>query len=135
MKLTEENRRVLVEREYKKALSFMTQAEGNIQLGYWDTVANRLYYSVFHAISALLINDGHQVGTHKGSVMRFGQHYVKTGIVTADDGALYSRLETMREKADYEVMFTASQTAIEELYPQAKALLKKIAGLVSLDPS
>jgi len=130
MKLSDEDRAILVKREYEKAQTFMLQAEGNIQLGYWDTVANRLYYSVFHAISALLIHDGHQVGTHKGSVMRFGQYYVKTGIFSSDEGALYSRLETMREKADYEVTFTASKTAINEMYPQSKALLEKIAMFI-----
>lgn len=27
--------------------------------GMWEFVANRLYYSLFHAILALLVNDGH----------------------------------------------------------------------------
>lgn len=47
-----------------------------VDLGYWDMVANRLYYAVFHAVSALLIKNGHKVGTHKGVVLLFGQHYI-----------------------------------------------------------
>lgn len=58
MKLTDEERQILVNLEYEKAVAFLAQAEGNAGIGFWDVVANRLYYSVFHAVSALLINDG-----------------------------------------------------------------------------
>ena len=80
MRLTDEERKILVNMEYEKAVTFLAQAEGNAGLGFWDVVANRLYYSVFHAVSALLINDSHKVGTHKGAILMFGQHYVNEGI-------------------------------------------------------
>ena len=75
MSLTDEERNILVNLEYEKGKSFLEQAEKIEELGYWDMVANRLYYAVFHAVTALLINDGHKVGTHKGVVLLFGQHY------------------------------------------------------------
>ena len=37
-------------------------------------------YSLFHAVSALLVNDGYMVNFHRGAVGAFGQHYVTTGI-------------------------------------------------------
>ena len=98
MKLTDEERQILVNLEYEKAVAFLAQAEGNAGIGFWDVVANRLYYSVFHAVSALLINDGHKVGTHKGAILMFGQHYVKEGKFPIEDAKLYSQLQTMREK-------------------------------------
>ena len=66
-------------------------------MDFWDVVANRLYYAVFHAVSALLIKGGYKVGTHKGAMLMFGQNYVKTGIFTAEDSKLYSNLQMMRE--------------------------------------
>ena len=33
---------------------------------FWDGAANRLYYAAFHALCALLINDGVSVHTHHG---------------------------------------------------------------------
>lgn len=80
MGLTDEERNILVRMEYEKACSLMEQAEKVVELGYWDMAANRLYYSIFHAVSALLIKDGHKVGTHKGVVLLFGQHYIRTGV-------------------------------------------------------
>lgn len=40
MKLSVEDRKIIVARELEKAESFMVQAEGNFTMGYWDTVAN-----------------------------------------------------------------------------------------------
>ena len=72
-------------------------------------MANRLYYSVFHAVSALLINDGHKVGTHKGAILIFGQHYVKEGTFPIEDAKLYSQLQTMREKGDYNCIYQTTE--------------------------
>ena len=53
MKLNDEERRIMVSLEYEKAQSFLEQAEKIAAMDLWDVVANRLYYSIFHAVSAL----------------------------------------------------------------------------------
>jgi uncharacterized protein (UPF0332 family) len=131
MSLTDEERAILVNLEYEKGKSFLEQAEKIVELGYWDMVANRLYYAVFHAVSALLIKNGHKVGTHKGVVLLFGQHYIKTGIFSINEGRLYSQLQTMREKADYVCTFQTSQEEIIPMLEPARKMIEKIGGIVS----
>ena len=131
MSLTDEERAILVNLEYEKGKSFLVQAEKIAELGYWDMVANRLYYAVFHAVSALLIKNGHKVGTHKGVVLLFGQHYIKTGIFSINEGRLYSQLQTMREKADYVCTFQTSQEEIVPMFEPARKMIEKIGGIVS----
>lgn len=131
MSLTDEERTILVNLEYEKGKSFLEQAEKIVELGYWDMVANRLYYAVFHAVSALLIKNGHKVGTHKGVVLLFGQHYIKTGIFSINEGRLYSQLQTMREKADYVCTFQTSQEEIVPMLEPARKMIEKIGGIVS----
>ncbi len=87
----------------------MEQAIRNADMGYWDLVANRLYYAVFHAVNALLMIDGIKTGTHKGTSAQFGKYYVLTGKFSRSDGILYSRLQTMRERADYQNVFTLAE--------------------------
>ena len=89
-------------------------------------VANRLYYAMFHAVSALLIHDKHKVGTHKGAVMMFGQHYVRTGVFSANEGRLYSQLQTMREKADYNSAWQTSEDIMAPLIGPATMFIDKI---------
>ena len=126
MGLTEEERRIIVQLEIEKAQSIMAQIESLKVLRYWDNIANRLYYAIFHAVSALLINDGHSVNTHKGVVVLFGQHYVRTGIFDMADGKLYSQLQTMREKGDYNCTYQTSEDEVLPLIEPAHILINKI---------
>ena len=130
MSLTDEERAILVNLEYEKGKSFLEQAEKIVELGYWDMVANRLYYAVFHAVSALLIKNGHKVGTHKGVVLLFGQHYIKTGIFSPVEGRLYSQLQTMREKADYVCTFQTTQEEISPMLEPARKMIEKIGSII-----
>ena len=94
--------------------------------GYWDNVANRLYYALFHAVSALLISDGHSVGSHRGAVGAFGQFYVTTGIFTIEEGKHYSRLQGLREKSDYNCSYDASEAEIAPKIVPTRLLIEKI---------
>ena len=46
----------------------------------FESAANRIYYAVFHAVSALLISAGLSVKSHRGVMALFGEHFVRTGI-------------------------------------------------------
>lgn len=64
MSLELEDRKTLVNLEFEKASSIMSQIQLFHQNKFWDTIANRLYYAVYHAVVALFIHDGIEVGTH-----------------------------------------------------------------------
>ena len=78
MSLTDEERGIIVELEIEKAYKTFKAVEVLCDAELWSSAANRLYYSLFHAVCALLIHGGHQVSTHRGSRVLFGQHYIKT---------------------------------------------------------
>ncbi|MBR2260849.1 MAG: HEPN domain-containing protein [Paludibacteraceae bacterium] len=124
MGLSEEERKILIVAELTKAKNFYEQAKKNSNLAIWDVVANRLYYSVFHAVTALFIKDQHKVTTHKGAVLLFGMEYVKTGKFSKEDAKFYAQLQTMREKADYNCMWESSK---EDTLP----MLKKLEGFLN----
>lgn len=132
MSLTDEQRSVMVSLEYERALSIFSQIEPLKQLGFWDNVANRLYYSLFHAVTALLIHDGISVGTHKGAAQKFGQHYVVTGRFSLDEGRLYSQLQTLREKSDYNCAFQVGSLNVEPMIIPTEALIKHIGNYLGL---
>lgn len=64
MSLTDEERKTLVALELKKARDTYEEIGILTAANRWSGAANRLYYAVFHAVSALLINDGLQVNSH-----------------------------------------------------------------------
>ena len=130
MRLQEDERQIMVNLEYEKALSFLEQAEKVAAMDLWDVVANRLYYSIFHAVSALLIKDGHKVSTHKGTLLMFGQHYVKTGIFPADASKLYVKLQTMRERSDYNCVYVTTSEEMQPLFEPVREFIAKVGNLI-----
>lgn len=135
MSLSKEERQTVVELEYEKALRFFNEAEKIATLELWDAVANRIYYSLFHAVLALLIKDGHSVGTHKGASILFGKHYVITGMIPMEYGRLYSQLQAMREKGDYNCNYNVTEEEIKPLLPLAHQLLESIHQLLGTPPA
>ena len=130
MSLSEEERKIIVGLEIEKSRKTFSEIEILRQAGLWDNIANRLYYAAFHAVSALLINDGHTVGTHQGAVVMLHQHYVKTGILPKEDGAFYSQLQTLREKSDYNCTYCATEEDTVPRIALTEAFIEKVIGLI-----
>ena len=131
MSLSEEERRIIVQLELERAKRTFAEVETLKAAGMWNGVCNRLYYAVFHAVSALLIHDGHQVNTHHGSHAVFGLHYIKTGILPEDFGRLYNQLQTMREESDYNCAFEADQEELENRIEPARKMIETIEKMVN----
>ena len=131
MSLNEEERNIIVKLEIDKAKNIFSQIDDLAKLGYWDNIANRLYYSVFHAVSALLIHDKHNAGTHKGVAAMFGQYYVKPGVFSPTEGRLYSKLQSIREKSDYNCTFVAREEDISPMIGYTKVLIEQVERIIN----
>ena len=130
MTLDDKDRRIVVELEMKKSAENLAQARLAAEHGYWDLVANRLYYSVFHAVAAPLVFNRLKVMSHKGSVMLFNRHFLKEGIIPLEEGRIFSLLQTRREEADYNCWFEVDEEEMKTLIPRAESLIKTIQQLL-----
>ena len=130
MSLKEDERRIIVGLELEKADKMLAQMELLRKENVWELVANRLYYTLFHTVSALLIKDKREVGTHKGAVIRFSEYYVKTGIFSKADGKLYSQLQKMREDGDYNCTIDVEREDIEPKIEPALNLMQRVREYV-----
>lgn len=131
MSLSENERQIIVERELEKALRTYDDMAFNAREGKWEAAANRLYYALFHAISALLISDGHNVKSHRGIMSMFGEHYVRTEIFSHKDGSLLSDLVIMRDNADYNCFFEANEEKISPYIEPTQQLIVKIRKYIN----
>ena len=130
MSLNDEERQIIVNLEQEKALNTFAEMEVLRQAGLWNNIANRLYYAAFHAVSALLIHDHYNVGSHQGAVIMLHQYYVKPGILSKEDGAFYSQLQTMREKSDYNCTYNATEKDTAPRIAQTKEFIDKVLSLI-----
>ncbi len=130
MSLTEEERRVMVELEIERAEKITMQFETLREQQYWDTLVNRMYYAAFHAVSALLIRNALHVHTHRGALNMFNKEFVRTGVFSEEEGHLFSKLEGLRERGDYNCFVDATEDDVVPLIEPLKALIEKIKGML-----
>lgn len=71
----------------------------------WNSTINRLYYSAYYAVMALLLNSDLKPTTHNGAKSNFSEHFIKEGIIPKEFGKIYSQLFTWRQKGDYDDLF------------------------------
>jgi len=126
MSLSDDERRIMVELEIERAEKITEQFETLREQQYWDTLVNRMYYAAFHAVSALLIHNSLRVHTHRGALIAFNKEFVRTGLFTQDEGHLFSLLEGLRERGDYNCFVDATEEEIVPLIEPLKALIEKI---------
>ena len=98
--------------------------------GNWNSCINRLYYSCFYAVSALLLKDQLSSPKHTGIRSLFNINYVKTGIISKDFARLYNDLFERRQEADYADFVYFEQDQTEPFLEQTRYFLDKIIELL-----
>lgn len=94
--------------------------------GFWNSSVNRLYYSVFYAVNALLVLHVIQHKTHSTVKSQFSQHFVKTGIFESRFGRLLNTLYDWRQKSDYETLTTYNKESVEPLLEACLEMIQLI---------
>lgn len=130
MGLNDENRKDLIDLYWNKSMQTLEEAETAIAAKKWNMAANRIYYALFHAVSALLIKGQHPVGTHRGAKAALGQYFVLTGKISTDNGRFFAQMETLRDKADYDIVFSATEDDITNYMPKAIGFLQRVKALL-----
>lgn len=130
MPLTDEERKAIIVYRLEKADEALVEARDCASLGHWTLAANRLYYAAYYVSSALLISAGHAAKTHEGTIGIIGQHYVRTGILTNEDGTLLARLQNMRHTGDYDDFIDWTKEDVEPYIPRVEAYIAKIKSVI-----
>lgn len=92
----------------------------------WNAVINRLYYTCFYAVIALLIKHNIATQTHDGARTQFGLFFVKTGIINKESGKFFSKLFDYRQKGDYGDLFDYDEELTMPLIDKVKEFLIEI---------
>ena len=130
MSLSEEERRAIVQYRIEKAKASLVDAVDVSSIKKWSLAANRLYYALYYAATALLINDGHITRTHSGMISLASLHYVQNGKLSKEEGKLIKRIFDLRQESDYDDFIDADETDISTYLPMVSALVDKIISMI-----
>lgn len=87
---------------------------------------NRLYYSCFYSVIALLLKHDIETKSHDGTRIQFGLNFIKTGKIDREKGKLYSKLFDYRQKGDYGDLFDYDEEIVNPLIEQVKDFIEEI---------
>ena len=132
MSLDSEDRKALIAYRQEKADLALDDAAFLTGAGKFGLAANRLYYALYYAASALLLSKGIATKRHSGLMTQIHMHFVKTGILSTDEGALFKVMFSLRHEDDYEDFIEVERADIDEYTPQVTALVKKLKDLVEV---
>ena len=129
MSLDNESRKAMIAYRQEKADMALDDAAFLTDAARYNLAANRLYYALFYAASALLLSKGIFTKRHSGLIAQMHLNFVKPGILTTDEGALLKVMFELRHEGDYEDFVDVERADIEEYTPQVQALVEKLKGL------
>ncbi len=87
---------------------------------------NRVYYSCFYIVSALLLTLDLSAKTHKGVQSLFYKNFVENGIIYKEQSRFYSELLNLRQHFDYDFYLDIEPEKVEEVFVSAKEFIKII---------
>ena len=130
MGLKDADRENLIKLYWERCYRTLADADNAISTESWNMTANRLYYAVFYAVSALFVKDGCPIKSHRGAKALLGKQYVVTGKIDKESSRIFSQLETLRDKADYNILFEASKEDIMDFRPKVDDFIAAIKKLM-----
>lgn len=95
-------------------------AKAMFQTNRYRVANNRAYYSIFHAMRAVLAFDGFDSKKHSGIIAEFRKSYIKTGIFNKKLSTLIGLASEIRNASDYDDMFIASKEETEKQIKDAE---------------
>jgi uncharacterized protein (UPF0332 family) len=131
MSLTDDERDAIVSFRLQKGMETLEEAKGIATLGYWNAVANRLYYACYYFTSALLIKNKYAAQTHRGIIHLLGMHFLKEGILSKDSGKFYSKLFELRQTGDYDDLFNLSESDVKPMISAAEKYIDELINLIN----
>lgn len=121
----------IVEHRMNKARESLIEAKGVAKIGFINSSVNRLYYSCFYAVSALLLQENISAKTHAGVRQMLGLYFIETDKISKKLGKLYSDLFENRQDSDYEDFFMVEQELLEDLTKGADHFIAAIEQLIN----
>ena len=115
---------------WKRSEDSIKSAEREIKAKDFCFAINRLYYSLFYAVSAALLERNREFKKHSGVRTAFNREFVKEKLLDKDSGKLYDQLFEDRQEGDYIPLLDFEESYVMEKLDGCKVFLDKLPPLI-----
>ena len=120
----------LIRYRMERSKEALSAAKLMYEEGHFNDAVNRLYYSCFYAVVALLATEGLHPRKHTAARSFLNKNWIKTGRLSKETGLLYNTLFDRREKGDYGDYFRFQKKDVADWLVKVKKAVKEILQVI-----
>jgi uncharacterized protein (UPF0332 family) len=124
--MTPEERKEYAKYRIESAYKTFEAAKVLADREFWNSAVNRLYYSIFYSVNALLVIHNISIKSHSATKSQFSLHFIKTGKIDKKYGKLLAQLYDWRQKGDYENIFDYDSESVKPLFTPVLEMIELI---------
>ncbi len=128
--MTDDQRRDIVRHWWMKAEESLASAKRECSAGSYSFSVNRLYYSCFYAVSAILLERKFSFRKHVAVRSTLHKEFIRTGVLDTVWGKLYDQLFEDRQMGDYLPLKAFSREYVESQIERCAEFLNVVRPLV-----
>jgi len=91
---------------------------------------NRIYYSMFYVVNALLLAKGMSSAKHSGVLSLFNKEFINKGIVPKKLGKFYAEMFEHRQKGDYKDLLKFEKSDVATWLKQTENFVAELKKLI-----
>ena len=118
--------KTLAKYRLEQAKENLEEAEALFDINKFKGANNRAYYSIFHAIRAVLALEQKDFKRHKDVLAYFNQHYIKTEIFPKNISRKISQAKSIREDSDYDDEYKPNAEETQNQIETARELISLV---------
>jgi len=118
-----DNRAVLIHLRFEQAQKCLEAALLLKNAEAYKDAANRSYYSIFHAMRAVLASDCFDSKKHSGIISEFRRRYIKPGVFSKIFSDIIDDAFEVRNNSDYNDFYVVSKEDVIHQTENAKIFL------------
>ncbi len=128
--MTKEEKINLINYRLERADESLKAAKLMLENKLYIPAMNRIYYSMFYAVQALLIINESTFSKHGQVKGFFNREYIKTGIFPVDFGKLFNTVFEYRQKFDYMDLLIPEEKLLSDYLIEADTFIKKLSEFI-----
>lgn len=124
--MTNEEKKILINYRLERANESIRAAELMLENEMHIPAMNRIYYSMFYAVQALLVLKESTFSKHGQVRGFFNKEFIKSGVFPKEFGKLFNTVFEYRQKFDYVDLITPEEELLLDYIYKANIFIKKI---------
>lgn len=123
--------KTIIKYRMSRARESIEDARQLLDRGSLNSTVNRMYYSMFYSVIALLLTENLSSPKHSGVRAIFNKEFVNKKIIDRDTGKFYSEIFEKRQKGDYKDLVTFEKDDVSSWIIKAEQFISTVEKIIN----